>query len=302
MIEHKDQFSYCLNNRKVNRLSFWVLEMNIVCTGNTNGIGLALTKEFLKYGDNVIISSRNEQSVTEISRNLQRIYTNSEILHFVCDVRNEKQVNELAAFANERFGNIDIWINNAGINGTTQAPFDEISREEIRDIIETNIFGLIYGCKAALSIMKPNKKGHIINLAGWGSDGRTSPQNSPYGLTKALIPQFSSTLAEENKNSGVGIHTLAPGMVMTDLILKHVTPENSKIFNILAEYPEIVAAKLAPKIRQVKGTNQKIRYLSRLNVMWRFLTSWKRKNRFFDANGEFIPFSKIENKKKRSAE
>ena len=140
--------------------------MNIVCTGNTNGIGLELTKEFLKQGDNVIISSRNEQSVTKISQTLQQDYPNSEILYFVCDVRNEKQVIELAAFANEKFGNIDIWINNAGINGTIQAPFDEIPLEEIKDIIETNIYGLIYGCKAALSIMKPNKKGHIINLAG----------------------------------------------------------------------------------------------------------------------------------------
>jgi short-subunit dehydrogenase len=273
--------------------------MNIVCTGNTNGIGLALTKEFLKHGDNVIISSRNKQSVTEISQTLQKKYPNSNILQFVCDVRNEKQVNELAKFAVEKFGDIDIWINNAGINGKVQAPFDEISLEEIRDIIETNIFGLIYGCKAALSLMKPKKKGHIFNLAGWGTDGRTSPQNSPYGMSKAPIQQFSSTLAEENKNSGVGIHTLSPGMVMTNLILKHVTPENSKIFNILAEYPEIVAAKLTPKIRQVRGTNQKIRFLTRLNVMWRFLTSWKRKNRFFDAHGDFIPFAKANQEKEK---
>ena len=57
--------------------------MNIVCTGNTNGIGLALTKEFLKHGDNVIISSRNEHSVTKISQTLQKDYPNI-IFNFLC--------------------------------------------------------------------------------------------------------------------------------------------------------------------------------------------------------------------------
>ncbi|MHA2345210.1 MAG: SDR family oxidoreductase [Candidatus Hodarchaeales archaeon] len=273
--------------------------MNIVCTGNTKGIGLALTKEFLKFGDNLIISSRKEQNVLKIHQTLQDEFPESNVFPFVCDVRNEGQVHELAEFANKKMGTIDIWINNAGTNGSTRAPIDEIPLEEIREIIDTNILGVINGCKAALSIMKPIEKGHIFNMAGWGSDGRTSPLSSPYGASKATIPQFTSTIAEEFKNSGVGFHTLSPGMVMTGFILKHITPDNRRVFNIIAEYPEIVAAKLVPKIRQVKGTNQKIRHLSRVKVMWRFFTFWKRKGRFFDANGEFIPFSKVKKEREK---
>ncbi len=72
---------------------------------------------------------------------------------------------------------------------------------------------------------------------------------------------------------------------MTDFLKKNANPDAIKIFNILAELPEVVAAKLVPKIRKTKGFGKEISFLSSIGVMWRFMTAGKRKNRFYDEEG-----------------
>lgn len=265
--------------------------MNVIITGNTKGFGLALTKEFLKAGDNVNISSRNENRVKDVAASLKNQFPKADIIEYPCDVSNPTSTSDLANIAMEKWGKIDIWINNAGTSGMTRKPLNEVPIDELQLVISTNVLGTLYGCQAALSVMIQQDRGHIFNLAGWGSDGRTSELSAVYGTSKAPMPQLTKTLSKEYKKTNIGIHFLSPGMMVTDLVIKNATPDTHRIFNILCDYPEIVAKNFAPKIRTINGTGKKIQYISRLGMMLRFMTAWRRKNKFFDENGNFKPYS-----------
>ncbi|MFW9854759.1 MAG: SDR family oxidoreductase [Candidatus Thorarchaeota archaeon] len=256
--------------------------MNIVCTGNTRGIGLALTHEFLNHGDDVIISSRDGNRVSEIIQELGPNYPGQSIHGMVCDVRNPKQVEELGEFAKEKLESIDIWINNAGIRGPLN-PIQETPVDQYYDVINTNLMGVLNGCKIALKIMidQPNG-GNIFNMAGMGSFGRATPRMAAYGASKAGIPVLTKSLVEETKKTQVGIHVLSPGMVISDFIGKNITPQAARIYNILGDLPETVAKVLVPQVRNIQGTGKTIRYLTRKRTMIRFLTARRRKNRFYE--------------------
>jgi len=265
--------------------------MNVIITGNTKGFGLALTKEFLKAGDNINISSRNKDRVNDVATSLKTQFPKADIIEYPCDVSNPTSTTELANIAMDKWGKIDIWINNAGTSGISRKPLNEVPVDELQLVINTNVLGTLYGCQAALSVMLKQNRGHIFNLAGWGSDGRTSELKAVYGTSKAHIPQLTKTLSKEFKKTNIGIHFLSPGMMMTDLVLQHATPDTHRIFNILCEYPEIIAKKFAPKLRTIKGTGNTVQYISRRGLMLRFMTAWRRKNRFFDEDGNFKPYS-----------
>ncbi|MCE7737129.1 MAG: SDR family oxidoreductase [Candidatus Heimdallarchaeota archaeon] len=260
--------------------------MHVIITGSTKGIGLALAKEFLISGDSVLVSSSTSSNVSTTLIKLTETYPN-QVIAKQCDVKKFQELEELGKYAIEQWGSIDIWINNAGINSSYK-PLTEINSDEIEKIVATNSIGTIYGCKVAIEIMNKQKFGHIFNMEGLGSNGRLSPKLATYGMTKNSIPYFTKTLRKEMTDSNVGIHTLSPGMVLTDLIIPHANSETSKIFNILCETPDTVAKYLVPRIRRTKGSGRSINFLTKKKVIWRFITAKKRKNRFFDLDGNLL--------------
>ncbi|MFX0043613.1 MAG: SDR family oxidoreductase [Candidatus Hodarchaeota archaeon] len=268
--------------------------MNIVITGSTKGIGYALAKEFLKHGDNVIISSRDEEKVINIIQKLKEHFPNNRIDGITCDVRIYHDVEKLAERSQELFKSIDIWINNAGTNAYINANLVDFDPEALKEIVNTNLLGTIYGCKAALKLMIPQNHGRIFNIEGYGSNGRVTPMASAYGATKAAIPQLTKTLSKEAEGTRIGIHTINPGMVITDLLAKDVPPEAVKIFNILAELPDNIAKFLVPRMKEIKGTNKHISFLKFNKTMYKFMTAGKRKYKFFDKEGnlrkEFLKY------------
>jgi chlorophyll(ide) b reductase len=269
--------------------------LNIVITGSTKGIGFALAKEFLKHGDNVIISSRDEERVRNAIQKLKALFPNNKIDGIACDVRIYHDVEKLAKRSQELFKSIDIWINNAGTNAYINANLVDFDPEALKEIVNTNLLGTIYGCKAALKLMIPQNHGKIFNIEGYGSHGRVTPMALAYGSTKAAIPQLTKTLNKEAEGTRIGIHTINPGMVITDLLAQDVPFEAVKIFNILAELPETVVKFLVPRMKEIKGTNKHISFLKFGKAMYKFMTARKRKYKFFDKKGnlreEFLKYS-----------
>jgi chlorophyll(ide) b reductase len=260
--------------------------MNVVITGSTKGIGLAMARVFLQYGDCVVVSSRNPGRVQVATDQLRDEFPEGKLFGLACDVTKNAEVEALATFAQQRLGTVDIWINNAGTNGYHRTPLVEASPALLETVISTNLLGTLLGCRAALRVMVPQGHGHIWNMAGRGSEGAATPRSIAYGASKQAIPQLNKTLIKETEGTGVGVHMLSPGMVLTDLLLTDATPEVKRVFNILAEQPETVAQYLVPRIRRAEGTDQKVNYLTMPKVAWRFATAWTRKNRFFDEAGE----------------
>jgi NAD(P)-dependent dehydrogenase (short-subunit alcohol dehydrogenase family) len=163
-------------------------------------------------------------------------------------------VTALFAFAEREMGGIDVVINNAGCNFSSYAPLEMHSADAIARIIGTNVVGTLLCCREAIQGMKRQPAGgHIFNIDGAGSAQHATPSYAVYGCSKAGLPQLMRSLVAENQHTGVGIHTASPGMVITDLLLgKANLPKRSlRIFNILAERPDTVAAWMVPRLRAI---------------------------------------------------
>lgn len=262
--------------------------MNVIITGSTKGIGLAMARKFLEFGDKVVICSRTEERVESVVNQLTADYGDNKVFGIPCDVSKMEDMDKLADLGVCKLGNIDIWINNAGTNGYQVKPLIDFDPKLLRVIVETNLLGTLYGCKAALRIMTPKNRGHIFNMEGMGSNGQKTPNLIAYGASKRAIPLLTASLIKELKKAKVGIHILSPGIVLTDLILHDIEPRAAKVFNILAEKPQTVVDYLVPKIRKVKGTGKAFRFLTMKKAFIRFMTAWRYKNRFFDDSGNLI--------------
>lgn len=262
--------------------------MHVVITGSSKGIGKALAQKFLEFGDKVIISSRSQEAVDSTVTEFKNEFGPENVFGISCNVVQAEDIDQLISFAVEKFGPIDIWINNAGTAGNKRASLIDLEISDIKNVIETNIIGTLLCCRAVLKMMIAQGSGHIFNMEGAGSHGRPKAKLLPYVTSKSAIPMIKKTLLLETKNLSkmIGIHDLRPGIVLTEALSK-VTPDvkSKQTLNILAITPETSADYLVPRIRKVKGTGKNIYYLSALKVMIRYITARRSKNKFFDEKG-----------------
>jgi NAD(P)-dependent dehydrogenase (short-subunit alcohol dehydrogenase family) len=187
----------------------------VVVTGSSRGFGYALANEFLRSGARVVISSRDADAVSSAVSDLGHPEA---ALGVPCDVRELRQVRGLAAAAVERFGRIDLWINNAGL-AHAYVKMLEIDPAQWRASFETNLLGSYHGCLVALNDMLPRRSGQIINILGFGVD-RPSPNQSAYGASKSALWQLTRTLAQEYAGAGICINAVMPGMIWTEMLTR----------------------------------------------------------------------------------
>jgi glucose 1-dehydrogenase len=185
----------------------------VVITGSSRGFGYALAKEFSRAGAQVVISSRDAESVRSA---VSALPNPDATLGLACDVRELEQVRKLAEAAAQRFGQVDIWINNAGL-AHPYVKMHEVGPARWRASFETNFFGAYHGCLFALEQMLPRHSGQIINVLGFGAD-RPSPSQSAYGASKTALWQLTQTLAQEYANTGILINAVMPGMIWTEML------------------------------------------------------------------------------------
>ena len=142
----------------------------IVITGGTKGLGKELALGFAKLQVQVIVSAHTEDGVQNLTEN--------NILFVKADSRNEKDIVNLANTVIENYGRIDIWINNAGVFHTFSVDDEFIDMEKAHAIIDTNLFGTIFGCRTALKVMKKNGTGTIVNILSTAALDATRAQNA----------------------------------------------------------------------------------------------------------------------------
>ena len=218
-----------------------------VITGSTRGLGFGIAMAFAHAGASVVVASRSPKSVeTTVQRIGEAGGTASGI---AIDVANLEQVEALANHAVDRFGRLDIWVNNAGIAGP-YGPTLGNTPEAFAQVIDTNILGVYYGSRTAMQHFISQHMGKLINILGHGYKGPVPWQNA-YASSKAWVRSFTMALAEETKNSGVGVYAFNPGMVLTDLLTDVEVIEGSEdrlksfptIVRMWAKPPEIPAQK-----------------------------------------------------------
>jgi len=258
---------------------------SVVITGSSRGIGFALADELLKEGCRVMLSGKSEEN---LRRAAERLKAHGERVRAkVCDVTKPSDLEELWNEAKERFGTVDVWINNAGI-GQDWRPIWELDPGLVRSIVDTNVTGLIHGAQTAFRGMKAQGAGRIWNMEGFGSDGRTMANLSVYGTTKRAVAFFTDSLAREARGTGVLVGSLRPGMMATDFVTEPLRrdPERLKrslpILNIIADKPETVARYLAPRVVGDRRQGARVRWLTGGRLFLRFLTAPFVKRRVFD--------------------
>ena len=259
----------------------------VVITGSTRGIGYGLADSFLALGCAVTVSGRAGEAVENAVESLSAKHDASRVFGYPCDVRDPDEIKALWNTTQSRFGQVDIWINNAG-QSNMQGSLWEISPTHAQSVIETNILGVIYGSQVAIQGMLEQGYGSLYNMEGMGSDGRMHPGLILYGTTKYGLSYLNRGLVKEAKHTPLIIGAIRPGMVVTDLITGQFEgrPEEWKrakrIFNIIADRVETVTPWLANRILENKKSGVCITRVSRLRLMLRFLMAPIRKRDLFD--------------------
>ncbi len=187
----------------------------VVITGASSGIGRATALEFARSGAKLVLAARDTNALHEVEQEATDI--GASVISTTCDVVDEKQVEALASKAEEAFGHIDIWVNNAGVN--LFGKFDETPADDYRRVIETNFFGYVHGTRAALSRFKAQNHGHIINVDSIEGVVPT-PFNSAYAASKHAVRALSSSLRMElllDELYDINVSTVVPGAVDTPM-------------------------------------------------------------------------------------
>jgi NAD(P)-dependent dehydrogenase (short-subunit alcohol dehydrogenase family) len=259
----------------------------VIITGSTRGIGYGLANEFLKRGCKVVVSGRSQAACDKAVAELSAKHDKENIYAVPCDVTNYEQVQNLWDKSAERFGKIDVWINNAGISNA-YVPFWEVSPEVVKNVTDTNMLGAMNGSHVALKSMIKQNSGELYNMYGFGSDGRKQDGLTLYGATKYGLKYLTESLTKEAKDTNVIVASLSPGIVITDLWddLYEGMPErkekSKKIVNILGDKVETVTPFLAEKVLENDKSGAKIAWLTTPKAFWRFATAAFNKRNLFD--------------------
>ena len=263
----------------------------VVITGSARGLGFEMAKVFRSRGLNIVLSDLNEEKLAEAKEELlSDINGAGRVEYKVCDVTSSSDLANLANYTKQKFTNIDIWINNAGVNQPDK-PIWELSEQEIDLVLDVDLKGAVIGSKTALKAMIEQNSGAIYNIEGYGSNDAMMTGLSMYGTSKRAITYFTQALAKEvaDRNLNILVGRLSPGIMITDFITtalgdkEHIElPEKTKkVYNILGDYPDVVANFLVEKILENQKNNAHIEWLTTKKAAWRFMTAGFNKRDFF---------------------
>ncbi len=190
-------------------------------TGASKGLGLTLVKKLLAEGYSVAATSRN---VSELQKVISA--ENSDFLPLEVDLVNENSVSEAISKTVEKFGKLDVIVNNAGYGqlGT----LEELTDKESRQNFDTNVFGSLNVIRKSMPYLRAQKNGLVINIASIGGLSGDFPGWGIYCATKFAVVGFTEALAAEAKEFGVNATVVYPGYFRTDFLTGSSlrTPEN----------------------------------------------------------------------------
>jgi NAD(P)-dependent dehydrogenase (short-subunit alcohol dehydrogenase family) len=182
-----------------------------IVTGGTKGIGRAIAEALVGEQLNVCISARDISELEAATESLNSLGS-GKVIGVACDVRNYSEVKSLFEHAALEFGGIDVLVNNAGIG--IFAPVAEMSSEDFRAVLETNLFGVYYCCHEAIPLMKNRGGGYIVNISSLAG-ANPHPRMAAYNASKFGLNGFSEALMQEVRHDNIKVSYIMPGSVNT---------------------------------------------------------------------------------------
>jgi meso-butanediol dehydrogenase/(S,S)-butanediol dehydrogenase/diacetyl reductase len=197
----------------------------VIITGAASGIGEATARRFAAEGAKVVLVDRHRPALEKVAGELSPDRT----LAHVADVSDSRAVDEMVSTTVERFGRLDVLVNNAGVHQGGDPV--QVTNEQWRTVMATDVDGVFYGCRAALPHLK-NTKGSIVTTAsvsGLGGDWCMSP----YNAAKGAVVNLTRALAMDMGTKGVRINAVCPSLTRTDM-----TADMMEDQDLLAKFAE----------------------------------------------------------------
>ncbi|MEZ2391942.1 3-oxoacyl-ACP reductase FabG [bacterium RCC_150] len=188
-----------------------------VVTGAAQGIGLEITRALYSHGANVVLVDLDEQRAKEAAESLRRNATREatgELFSVACNVTDEDSVAAAVSTAVERFGSLDIFVNNAGI--ARDASLRNMTLDDFDTVINVHLRGTWLGVRAAAAVMREAGSGSIINMSSLsGKSG--NPGQTNYSAAKAGIVGLTKSAAKELAHKNVRVNAVQPGLIRTPM-------------------------------------------------------------------------------------
>lgn len=218
-----------------------LINKTIFITGATAGFGSACARLFVQNGAKVIATGRRADRLLELQKEL------GEAVHTIAlDVRDKNAVKTAITALPEEFSKVDILINNAGL-ALGLSSFDQQSEDDLEEMVQTNIMGVLHCTHALLPAMIERNNGHIVNLSSIAGT-YPYPGGNVYGATKAFITQFSLNLRADVLGKNIRITNIEPGMCDTEFSTVRFKGDTEKANNLYAGMQPLTAQDIAETI------------------------------------------------------
>ena len=200
-----------------------------IITGSSSGIGFAVAKGFVQNGAKVVICGLTDESAIEAQNNILKEYPNADMLAIKVDISNTVEVENLFKKTYEKWGRIDVLINNAGI--APAKALEEMTDDDFINVININLTGTFRCTREAVKYMKENG-GSIINTSSFVSL-YGSPNQSAYSASKAGMHGLTKSNAKELGKYQIRVNAIAPGVVMTDMVKENCDETTIQRLNMM---------------------------------------------------------------------
>ncbi len=211
-----------------------------IITGATSGIGRETAREFAKAGSKVVVAGRRKERLQELVGELET--SGAEALSMQTDVADQSQIESLIAKTIERFGRIDVLVNNAGV--AIASRFEEMPFEDFRRLMDVNFWGAVYACRSAVPQMRKQGGGGVILNVSSIFGKRGMPFETAYCASKFALAGFSESLRAELMSEGIDVCTIYPGAVETEIFDAAANNTGLELPNYVPKFPASQMAKL----------------------------------------------------------
>ena len=185
----------------------------VVITGASSGIGRATALRFARKGASVVLAGRRIAALRSLADECERLGATA--IAVPTDVSDESAVDALADAAVARFGRVDVWVNCAAVSFFS--PIGEVPMADFRRVIDVNVLGYVHGCRAALRVMRPRRRGVIVNVSSIVGVV-PQPYTSAYSMSKAAVRALGVSIRSELRlagETGIRISTVLPATIDT---------------------------------------------------------------------------------------
>jgi len=195
----------------------------VIVTGAGQGIGRVFAKAFASAGARVVIAELNEKKAEAVAGEI--LESDGQVLAVTTDVADPASIAQMIEVVEDKWGRIDVLVNNAGIFSSLEMrPFDQIPLEEWERVLRVNLTGPFLCARAVLPAMRRAKWGRIINIAS-GAVRLGRPNYLHYIAAKAALSGMSLSMARELGADGITVNAILPGAAFTEIERKTVTEE-----------------------------------------------------------------------------